>query len=765
MKFTEGYWLRNEKANALYAESAYEMQKIPGGMKILVPMRKIGTRGDTVNVPCLTVEFCALENSVIQVNITHFCGYDTNKPCFELKKKVVETEVIETEEAYIMHVEKLTVRVIKKEFAYTFEADGKVITKCGFRNLGYMRWNRENSTMLPEENYLEETKIKPYIVNELSLAPNESVYGFGERFTQFVKNGQVIETWNEDGGTSSSIAYKSIPFYVTNKGYGVLVNHTGNVSFEVASEKVECVGFAVEDESMEYFFFYGPNLHDVLKKYTALSGKPALPPAWSFGLWLSTSFTTDYDETTMRNFAEEMKQRDLPASVLHYDTFWMREFRLCDFEWDEVRFPNPVEMIKENHAQGKKVCVWINPYVAQHTKKFEEAKEKGYLLKRRDGKGIWQTDNWEYGMGIVDFTNPSAKEWFQRQLIELLELGVDCFKTDFGERIPINVEYYNKSDPVAMHNYYTYLYNQCVFECLEKFRGKKEAVLFARSATVGSQQFPVHWGGDCMASYASMAETLRGGLSLAMCGFSFWSHDISGFESTATPDLYKRWVAFGMLSSHSRLHGSSSYRVPWTFDEEACDVVRFFSNLKCRLMPYIYGKAVEAHCTGVPLMRPMVLEFMEEPAVRYLDMQYMFGDALLVAPVFREDGIGEYYLPKGRWTSLLTGEVRDGGRWYEEKYDYFSLPLYVKENTLLPIGWCKDEPDYEYQTDLEVYWFAPGKQNSAELTIVGNTGEICGKIFAQKYDESVDVKITGKLPGVKFAVFQDENCQINLQES
>lgn len=777
MKFTEGYWLRNERSNALYVQSVWEMQEIRGGMRLLAPMKRVDGRGDTVNVPCLTLEFTAVTPSAVRVAITHFRGYDTKKPKFSLKGQDVETEVEETETECILKTSKIQVRVKKNPFEYVFESRGqntgaetcreqKVITRCGFRNLGYMRWNRQPVSMSPGEDYMEETRMKPYIVNELSLAPGEKIYGFGERFTNFVKNGQVIETWNEDGGTSSSIAYKSIPLYLTNRGYGVFVNHTGCVSFEAASEKVNYVGFSIEDESMEYIFMYGPDLHDVLKTYTDLSGKPALPPAWSFGLWLSTSFTTDYDENTVSSFVNGMKERKIPLSVFHYDCFWMKEFRLCDFRWDEKMFPDPEGMIQRNHEKGLKVCVWLNPYIAQNTALFREAAEKGYLLMRADGKGIFQTDNWEYGMGLVDFTNPGAVAWYKKQLIRLMEKGVDCFKADFGERIPINVSYWDGSDPEAMHNYYSYLYNKCVFECLEERKGEGNAVLFSRSATAGCQRFPVHWGGDCMASYASMAETLRGGLSLSLCGFGFWSHDISGFEDTATPDLYKRWAAFGLLSSHSRLHGSSSYRVPWLFDEEAVAVVRFFSELKCRLMPYLYLKAVEAHEEGIPVMRPMVLEFMRDPAVQYLDMQYMLGDELLVAPIFREDGETEYYLPKGKWTDFFTEEVKEGGRWYHGKYDYMSLPFYVRENTILPIGLRSDRPDYDYEKNLEIFWYEPGENGSAETRIVGQKGEEKGRIYAWKHENEAGIHIEGDVePAAVWLISDGRRQRINPSAS
>lgn len=735
MKFTEGYWLRSERANILYAAQAYDVRPIEGGMQVLAPVGFINSRGATLNMPTITIEFTSPMENTIAVRAWHHEGYEKNEPVCPKHADAQPVEVTITDEEAVMQAGKVTVRVNRKEWGYSFEADGRVLTRCGFHNLGYARWDRKPSTMFPEASYLSETG-KPYMVNELSLQVGENVYGFGERFTSFVKNGQVVDTWNEDGGTASQVAYKSVPFYMTNKGYGIYVDHTDNVSFEVASEKVEYVGFSVPGEELRYCLFYGPTPKEILKNYTAYTGRPALPPAWSFGLWLSTSFTTSYDEETTSSFIQGMADRNIPLSVFHFDCFWMREFQWCDFTWDSRVFPDTVGMLKRYHDKGLKICVWINPYIAQGTPFFKEGAENGYLLKRADGKGVWQTDNWQAGMGLVDFTNPDACRWYRNKLKTLLDMGVDCFKTDFGERIPVDVAYFDGSNPESMHNYYTYLYNECVFNLLKEVKGEGEAVLFARSACAGGQQFPVHWGGDCSANYPSMAETIRGGLSFAMSGFSFWSHDISGFESTATPDLYKRWAAFGLLSSHSRLHGSNSYRVPWAFDDEASDVVRFFSELKCTLMPYLYSKAVEAHEEGTPMMRPVVFEYPDDPVAAYLETQYLLGDALMVAPVLREDKTARYYLPEGAWTDYFTGEVKEGGRYYEGTYDYFSLPLYVRENTLLATGAVSHRPDYDYRDNavLHLYQLADGAE--AVCRLVDQKGaHICSVTASRKGNE------------------------------
>ena len=753
MKFTEGYWLRSERSNALYASQAYSVERIENGMRVVAPTGPVDSRGATLNMPTITIEFKAAAENVISVRAWHYEAYDAKDPRYEKNEAPCETEFYQDENEAVLTAGKVSVHVSLKGWEYKFCADGKVLTTCGFRNLGYIRWDKKPSSMLPQTNYMCEHEYTPYMVNELSLAPGENVYGFGERFTAFVKNGQVVDTWNEDGGTSSQVAYKSVPFYMTNKGYGVFVDHADNVSFEVASEKVEYVGFSVPGEEIRYFLFYGPTPKEILKGYTALTGRPALPPAWSFGLWLSTSFTTNYDEETVTGFLNGMEERNIPLSVFHFDCFWMKGFHWCDFEWDEDVFPDTVGMLKRYHEKGLKICAWINPYIAQGTPVFKEAVENGYLIKRADGKGTWQTDNWQAGMGVVDFTNPDACKWYQSKLRRLLDMGVDCFKTDFGERIPIDVTYFDGSNPETMHNYYTQLYNKCVFTLLEEVKGKNEAVLFARSATAGGQQFPVHWGGDCSANYPSMAETLRGGLSFAMSGFSFWSHDIGGFEHTAPADVYKRWLAFGLLSSHSRLHGSSSYRVPWAFDDEACDVARHFVNLKCKLMPYIYAKAIEAHTEGTPVMRPMVFEYPEDPACTTLDMQYMLGDSLMAAPIFNEEGKAWYYLPEGKWTDYLTGEVKEGGRFYQGTYDYFSLPLYVKENTLLAIGDIDNRPDYDYANNCQLHLYAPVEGKEAVCQISDADGNIVLTVKAKLVDGKVEVSAEGDLAA---AVLQKE---------
>ena len=733
MKFTNGYWLIRPNFQMQYATQAVRVEKRHDALHVLSACRPIHHRGDTLDGGTLDVTFTAPRENIIRVTVTHFAGKRDNAPHFETYEEPVNAVIEENDEMVSFTSGKLTARVQKGEnwrVDYVAE-DGRVLTSSAFRGMG---------------RALDKDTGKTYMSDSLMLDVGECVYGLGERFAAYVKNGQSIDMWNADGGTASEQTYKNIPFYMTNRGYGVFVEDTSDVSFEVASEKVERVQFSAEGETIVYDVIYGGTPKAVLDGYTALTGRPALMPAWSFGLWLSTSFTTNYDEKTATSFIQGMADRDIPLSVFHFDCFWMKGFNWCDFTWDEETFPDPVGMLKRYHDRGLHLCCWINPYIGQASPLFREGMEHGYLLKKTNGD-VWQTDLWQAGMGILDVTNPDARAWYCDHLRKILRMGVDCLKTDFGERIPVrDIAYYDGKNPLHMHNYYTFLYNKMVFDLLKEERGEGEAILFARSATAGSQQFPVHWGGDNSASYVSMAETLRAGLSMSHSGFGFWSHDISGFEQTAPADVYKRWAAFGLLSSHSRLHGSSSYRVPWLFDEESCDVVRKFTRLKCRLMPYLYGAAVEAHEHGTPMMRPMMLEFPDDPACDTLDRQYMMGESLLVAPVFHADSHVDYYLPDGLWTSLLDGRKVQGGHWQKETHDFLSLPLMVRPGTVLPMGKHDDRPDYDYTDGLELHVYQLAEGQTVTVKIPDLKGQLAATYTVTMKNGKAEVATDSKKP-------------------
>ena len=656
MKFSDGFWLNQRGFNVNYAVMAYEITTTPNSITVFATSSAIYNRAMTLGGVTFEITYKSTAPDVIKVSVVHHKGTLKNAPKFELNEDQGYIPEIKTGEDFAEMTSGSTKVRIKKGFDWDveFSYKGKRLTGGAWRATSYIEENqfradnRINSMRDDSFWSYPADEHNTYIREQLTLGIGECIYGFGEKFTTFVKNGQNVEMWNSDGGTCSDQSYKCVPFYISSNGYGVFVNSSDKVSYEIASDTVSKVSITVPGEEIEYFVIGGENLHEVLSNYTTLTGKPALPPAKTFGLWLSTSFTTTYDEETITSFIDGMAERDIPLQMFHFDCFWMKGYEWCNFDWDKTQFPDPPAMLKRLKERGLGICVWINPYIAQRSSLFDEGVKNGYFIKNTDGS-VFQCDMWQPGMAIVDFTNPEACEWYASKIRALCDMGVTAIKTDFGERIPTKVKYFSGEDPVKMHNYYTYLYNKLVFNVLKDYYGENQACLFARSATAGGQQFPVHWGGDCSAEYSSMAETLRGGLSLCASGFGYFSHDIGGFEATASPDVYKRWCAFGLMSTHSRLHGSTSYRVPWAYEddtpenpENACAVLRFFTKLKGRLMPYLFSQAVKTSSTGVPMMRAMVIDFAEDPACLFLDRQYMLGDNLLCAPVLSEDGVVQY---------------------------------------------------------------------------------------------------------------------------
>lgn len=738
MKFSDGYWLKRPGVTVYSPKEVRDIQITDKKVVLYVAPWDVEQRGMTLTGPLFTMTFQSPQPGIMTFENAHFLGGVQNKAQFELNDADCTLETTQSENLLTIKSGDITAEIVLNNFDVTFRYQGRYLTSTGNRKLGY--------ATTPEGSFMLE---------QLDMSVGEKVYGLGERFTPFVKNGQAVDIWNEDGGTASEQSYKNIPFYLSSNDYGIFVDNTGKVSYEIASEVVSRIQFSVPGESLKYHIIGAESRKDVLGAYTNLTGRPALPPAWTMGLWLTTSFTTDYNEETVMSFIDGMAERNIPLHVFHYDCFWMKEYEWCNFKWDEDMFPDVDGMLKRLKDKGLKICVWINSYIGQKSPLFKEAADLGYLIKTTDG-GVWQWDKWQPGMGIVDFTNPDACRWYQDKLKVLLDQGVDCFKTDFGERIPFeNVQYHNGLDPVSMHNYYTQLYNQTVFELLERERGVGEACLFARSATAGGQKFPVHWGGDCSSNYLSMAESLRGGLSLTLSGFGFWSHDMSGFEATAIPDVYKRWAAFGMLSTHSRLHGSGSYRVPWLFDEESVDVLRSFTNLKCRMMPYLFSTAVNTSKTGVPTMRAMLLEFENDRTCLDIDTQYMLGDSIMVAPVFSEDKSVTYYLPEGSWTHFLSGEKHEGGKWYTEAYDYYSLPLFVRENSFVPMGANDQLAEYDFADGLDLRLYELKDGATAETTVYQKDGSQLLAVKAVRSGAKVEITLDGVCPDITLVNVQN----------
>jgi alpha-D-xyloside xylohydrolase len=539
----------------------------------------------------------------------------------------------------------------------------------------------------------------------LFLAPDERLYGFGEKFTPMDKRGQRIDCWNfNTWGTTNERAYKNVPFFMSSKGYGVFVHSSRRSLYELGTAG-SSVSTAIEvrDSRLDLFILYGPSLKQVLRRYTDLTGRPPVPPKWSFGLWMSR-----YGYRTRRELesvGKELRKRDIPCDVLHLDPYWMRENQYADLVWDQQAFPHPAEMIRGLRAKGFRLSLWLQPWIPQTSEVYGEGEAGGYFARRADGSVYLYAPTIPrkpVPCGIVDFSNPGAVQWYQEKIRRLAEMGVAAFKTDFGEAIPEDAHFHNGLTGRDMHNLYPILYNRTFYEVFEALGGDR--VVWSRSAFAGSQRYPVHWGGDPFCTFTDLALSLWAGLSMGMSGFPFWSHDIGGFQGRPTPEVYVRWAQCGLLSSHSRSHGTTP-REPWEYGDRALQIFRRYAKLRYRLLPYLYTCAHEAAATGTPVMRPMVLEFQNDQLTHRLDLQYMLGPSLLVAPVLDETTKRSVYLPRGTWTDFWSDRTHQGPGVIEYPAPLDVLPLLVRDDSIVPLG---PEMSFvgEKQTDpltLEMY--------------------------------------------------------------
>ncbi len=665
--------------------------------------------GSSLGDPQITLELTAPRPDIFGVKIYHHKG--TDAPLFNLNTDPQKLVCKETGDAYIIRSGKISATLRKGRYSLSFSYGGKMLTRSDFQ--------------------LAVTTMDGHFIRERhDLGVDELIYGLGERFTPFVRNGQSINAWNED----IDISGKHIPFYISSKGFGVFVNNPGRVSYEIETDSASRVQFSVAGEVMQYYIIGGGSIKAAVSNYCDLTGKPPLPPAWTLGLSLSAPLESGIDE--VNGIIDGMA--DIPLSVFHYGSFWMKENERCGFQWDEAAFPEPAAMLKRLHKKGLRVRVWISPYIGQKSPLFDEAAEKGYLLRKTDGN-VWQQDYPQPGMGIVDFTNPDAAQWYAEKLKALAETGVDCFDADCGGFIPEEgVCWFDGSDPHRMRNYYVYLYHQAVSGVPE--RKQRSPVAFTRNAAVGGQRFPVQT--DFEAGYPAMAGALRGGLSLALGGYAFWSHNVS--ESVENPGLYKRWLAFALFSTHSHISGGA----PWLDDDETADVLRYFTKVKCSLMPYLFAQAAKASQTGVPVMRPMVMEYPDDPFCRALDKQYMLGDSLLAAPVFDEDGHCDVYLPDGMFTNFFSGEVVQGGRMVKGKYSYMAMPVFIPENTLLARG-RDDRAEYDYHENVTVHAFQLTEQT---IELYDKSGKLRATVTGRAAGDDVSFTVDGDAPGIKFKI-------------
>jgi alpha-D-xyloside xylohydrolase len=528
------------------------------------------------------------------------------------------------------------------------------------------------SKMLPFLFVRRATDNSRSIAASFSLHTDEKIVGCGESFTALNKRGQKINLFTVDTqSTASQQMYKPIPFFFSNKGYGMFVHTSTPCTFDFGNTHAGSQTLFIGDDALDIFFFIG-SPKEILHEYTNLTGKSPMTPLWSFGLWMSRFSYRSQKETL--EVAENLRAYKIPCDVIHIDAGWFKKGINCDYSFCEENFPSPKKMMGELNRKGFKTSLWQIPYFTPLNPIFDEVVNEQLFIN--DGNGNIPTQD-----AILDFSNEKTKAWYTKKLKALFDLGASCIKADFGEAAPLNGFYASHHSGFYEHNLYALRYNKLVSEITKA--STKENIIWARSAWAGSQRYPVHWGGDAEVSDIGMACSLKGGLSLGLSGFTFWSHDIGGFSAVPNEELFKRWAFFGLLSSHSRVHGFPP-REPWLFSEDFQNAFRKVAELRYKLMPYIFTQAYIASEQGLPLMKALLLNYPEDETAWFIDDEYLFGDDLLVAPLMENTTARKVYLPFGKWIDYQTKKIYEGEKWHVIEAGELPGILLVRNNSLIP---------------------------------------------------------------------------------
>lgn len=556
---------------------------------------------------------------------------------------------------------------------------------------------------------------------------NENFAGTGERFSEI--NGKTIKLVNQDAqGVNTPRAYKNVPFFISNRKYGIFIHSSAHLKISFGDISSRTTQIVIEDNNLDIFIISGNNPENILFYYRTLTGFPPLLPVWSYGIWMSKM--SYFSEKEVKEVCDNLRAKQFPCDVIHLDTGWFKKDWICEWKFNEERFPDPQRFFKDLKEKGFRVSLWQMPYVSEKAEQYKEAIESKYIAgdpieKRKDGSNFGV----EGYAGTIDLTNPDAIKWYKNLLAELLKMGASCIKADFGENIHIYANYYNGNSK-TLQNLYALLYQKVVFDVTKEITG--EGIIWARAGWAGCQRYPVHWGGDAASTWDGMSDSLKGGLNLGISGFGYWSHDIPGFHgipnfmnSMVDPDLYIRWTQFGVFTSHMRYHGTSN-REPYNFPEVE-DIIRKWLYLRYSLIPYIIEQSRIISKSGYPFLRSLIFHDCEDPVCWFINDEYLFGNDFLVAPIMNKNNTRNIYIPEGDWVNFFTGEKISGKKWLINFYCPIELmPVWVKINSEIPIYpeivQSTNEMNLNKSITIKINQNFKGILNSTELS----------KIFKQK---------------------------------
>lgn len=539
---------------------------------------------------------------------------------------------------------------------------------------------------------------------------NEKLYGLGERFVGFNRRGQNIEFYHQDAAGDTSIrSYKNIPFYMSSAGYGVFINSSALMDFDLGMHLNDYACIFIADHIVDVTLFAGPDFKDILRAYSGVTGYTPYLPRWSYGLWMSRN---SYESRqVVEEVAARIRKERIPCDVIHLDTYWFEKDWVCDLKFSKERFPEPERMFRELEEKGFKASIWQLPFVHPDTENYKEGKNNGYFVMTGNG-GIYPFTWGGRKYALIDFTNEEAVNWYVKQIKDVLRMGGRVIKTDIAESAPVDGVYRN-CDGIKAHQLYPLIYNKIMFEATQEIHGKSNGIVWARSTYAGGQRYPLVWSGDAFCAFEELAGAIRSALSIGLSGQPFWSHDIGGFNGRPSEELYVRWAQVGFLSSHSRCHGcgNSNPREPWAFGRRALEIFKKYAVLKYRLLPYIFSTEDKCVKDCIPFLRPLLLHHQEDPTAYEIADQYYFGDSMMVAPILNAEGKRKVYLPEGIWYDFWTGMRIEKVGWIDVKVPLDVMPIYVPAGAVIVFGpemQYVDEKPYEPLV-IKVYEGKSGK--------------------------------------------------------
>ncbi|MCT8137875.1 DUF4968 domain-containing protein [Anaerobacillus sp. CMMVII] len=577
-------------------------------------------------------------------------------------------------------------------------------------------------------------------------------YGFGEKTGFLNKRGEKMEMWNTDvyapHNPETDALYQSIPFFITLReglAHGIFFDNTWRTHFDLKSEK-DTYSFKAEGGQLDYYVFRGPTIKEVLNQYTKLTGTMPIPPKWALGYHQSRySYETEEEvRTLVNNFLE----KKIPVDAIYLDIHYMNEYRV--FTFDQDRFPTAKSLVEDLNKVGIKIVPIVDPGVKEDPEYpiYQEGVRENYFCKYLEGN-IYFGDVWPGNSAFPDFTNSKVRNWWGQKHKFYTDLGIAGIWNDMNEpaifnetkTMDIKVMHENDGDPKThreLHNVYGLLMGEATYEGMKKQLNGKRTFLLTRAGYAGVQRYASVWTGDNRSFWEHLQLALPMCMNLGMSGVAFCGPDVGGFAHDTSGELLIRWTQFGTFTPYFRNHSAINTvrQEPWSFGEDVEVLTKKYIEQRYVWLPHLYTLFQEAHKTGVPVMRPLVLEYPTDVNTFNLSDQFMIGENVIVAPILTPTTKHRVvYLPEGRWINYWTDEILEGNTHHLVEAPIDILPIFIKEGSIIPHGTVKQST--ATPEDELTYHIYLGKDKYASYRLYEDDGQTFGYENGETFEQEI----------------------------